>query len=79
MDYRGSPGVTAIVTIEHWCLIFGLLSCISTNERGRLYVWEILCYLIEENLITNLNFTPCRDLVIQFLTRLLFCFFIFEF
>ena len=58
-----------MTTVEHWFLIFSLLSCISANDRGRLYVWEILCFLIKDNLISNLNFTPCRDLVIQFINR----------
>jgi hypothetical protein len=65
----GSPGVAAMTTVEHWFLIFSLLSCISANDRGRVYVWEILCFLIKDNLISNLNFTPCRDLVIQFINR----------
>jgi hypothetical protein len=61
--------VAAMTTVEHWFLIFRLLSCVSANDRGRFYVWEILCFLIKDNLISNLNFTPCRDLVIQFLHR----------
>mmetsp|Transcript_20608 Transcript_20608/g.29575 ORF Transcript_20608/g.29575 Transcript_20608/m.29575 type:complete len:1961 (+) Transcript_20608:126-6008(+) len=66
---RGSPGVAAVSTLEQWFLIFSLLSSAAASSLGQPYVWEIICFLIDNNLINSMNFTPCRHLVIQFMNR----------
>jgi hypothetical protein len=67
--FRGSPGTAAIVKLEHWFLVFSLLATASSSVLGTQYVWEIICFLIDNNLISNMNFSPCRHLVIQFMSR----------
>lgn len=37
--------------------------------EGRCRVWEIISYLINEDLITDLNYTPCRHLLLKYLDR----------
>lgn len=67
--HRGSPGTAAVVKLEHWFLLFSLLTTAASSPLGTPYVWEIICHLIDNNLINNMNFTPCRHLVIQFMSR----------
>lgn len=66
---RGSPDCSSIRTLEQWYLIFSLLSAVSAGLGGRSFVWEAVSYLIDNNLITTLNFSPCRHLVLRFLYR----------
>ena len=67
--FRGSPECSSIQTLEQWYMIFSLLSAVSAGKAGRPFVWEALGYLIDNNLISTLNFSPCRHLVLRFLYR----------
>lgn len=67
--YRGSLETSVISTLEQWYLVFSLLSAATSKDIGRPYVWEALCFLIDSNLINNMNFTPCRHLILRFLHR----------
>jgi hypothetical protein len=48
-------------------MVFSLLSAATCGSEGRPYVYKSICYLIENNLINDMNFTPCRHLVLRFL------------
>ena len=58
-----------IDTIDKWFLLFSLLSTATVGSLGRPYVWETICFLVDNNHINTLNFTPCRNLVFRFLYR----------
>ena len=58
-----------ITTIDEWFLVFSLLSTATVGSLGRPFVWESICYLVDNNLITSSNFTPCRNLIFRFLYR----------
>jgi hypothetical protein len=48
-------------------MLFSLLSSATGSLRGQPYVWEAISYLIDSNLVNDMNFTPCRHLVLRFL------------
>jgi hypothetical protein len=57
------------VGLEHWYLVFSLLSAATCGDLGRPYVFGAITELIESNNINDMNFTPCRHLVLRFLHR----------
>jgi len=48
-------------------MVFSLLSAATSSAAGRSYVWDCICYLIDRDQINDINFTPCRHLVLRFL------------
>lgn len=48
-------------------MVFSLLSAASSGLQGRAHVWSAVCYLLDNGLVTDLNYTPCRHLVLRFL------------
>jgi len=64
---RGSLDCAMIKSMEQWYLIFSILSSVITGPAGRPYVWEAVGYLIDNNIINTMNFSPCRHLVLRFL------------
>lgn len=65
--HRVAPGVAAVKTLEEWYLIFSLLSTSTAGAAGRPYVWAVISFLVTGNLISDMNFTPCRHLLLRFL------------
>lgn len=47
--------------------MFSLLSAATTSPPGRPYVWAIVYFLISTNQISDMNFSPCRHLLMRFL------------
>jgi hypothetical protein len=66
--FRCSSETNAICTLEQWYLLFSLLNTISASPIGRPFAWQAICYLMNTNNINDMNFTPCRHLVLQFLS-----------
>ena len=60
-------GIQEYFGIEQWCMIFSLLSGATCSFIGRPYVWDTICYIIDNNLVTELNYSPCRQLVLRFI------------
>lgn len=60
-------GANAIESLEQWYMIFSLLSAATCGPSGRQFVWEATCFLIDNNLLNDINFTPCRHLLLRFL------------
>lgn len=65
--YRVNPGPTAIVNVEDWYLVFSLMSNAAVGPAGRPYIWGIINFLVNFNLITEKNFSSCRHLLLRFL------------
>ena len=57
------------IDLEHWYLIFSLMSAASSSIEGRHFVFQGLGSLIENNCVNDVNFTPCRHLVMRFMHR----------
>ena len=57
------------IDLEQWYLLFSLLSAATTTLEGQQYVFDGLNKLIESNYIFDVNFTPCRHLLMRFLHR----------
>jgi hypothetical protein len=66
---RVSPGAAFVTNLEDWYLLFSLLTSTTAGVCGRNYVWAALHYLVQQNLISDKNFTPARQLLIKFLTK----------
>jgi hypothetical protein len=71
---RLGMGVLAIVrnpssinTLEQWYMIFSLLSMVTSNPIGRIYAWNAVRYVMHNHIINEMNFTPCRHLILRFL------------
>lgn len=66
--YRPTSGkLRQIQTLEEWYLIFSLLSATTVSSDSRPYVWASLKHIIEANLISDVNFSPARHLLLRFL------------
>jgi hypothetical protein len=52
--------------VDRWFLLFSLLSAASSGAPGRPYVWSALTFLVDNDLISETNFTACRHLVLRF-------------
>ena len=61
------PCCTGISTLEQWYLLFSFLSITANTTLGRPYAWKAVQFLIENNAINDMNFTPCRHLILRFL------------
>lgn len=55
------------LSLEQWYMVFSLLSAATSGAQGRVCVWRSVCFLLEQDLVGDLNFTPCRHLVLRFL------------
>ena len=55
------------MNVDHWYMIFSILSAATSGANGRPYVWQSVVYLMENNLINDMNYTPCRHLILRFL------------
>ena len=55
--------------VEEWKLLFSLLTSATVGTLGRPYVWETICYLVDNDHISSKNFIPCRNLIFRFLYR----------
>jgi len=64
---KNSKRADAIESLEQWYMIFSLLSAATCGPSGRQFVWEATCLLIDNNLLNDINFTPCRHLLLRFL------------
>lgn len=64
---RTSHGQGISISLEQWYMIFSLLSAATSSAAGRSYVWECISYLVDREQINDINFTPCRHLVLRFL------------
>ena len=62
-----APGAACISTMDQWYIVFSLLSAAALAEDGRRFAWGALGYLVERNLVNDMNFSPCRQLVVKFL------------
>eukprot|EP00597_Dinobryon_sp_UTEXLB2267_P018922 CAMPEP_0201099720 /NCGR_PEP_ID=MMETSP0812-20130820/8665_1 /ASSEMBLY_ACC=CAM_ASM_000668 /TAXON_ID=98059 /ORGANISM="Dinobryon sp., Strain UTEXLB2267" /LENGTH=563 /DNA_ID=CAMNT_0047355739 /DNA_START=52 /DNA_END=1739 /DNA_ORIENTATION=+ len=51
---------------EQWYMIFSILSATTSACLGRPPVWRTVAYLVENDLINDMNFTPCRHLLLRF-------------
>ena len=54
------------MSLEQWYLIFSLLSAATTGVAGRHPVWKSVYYLVRRDLINDMNFTPCRHILLRF-------------
>lgn len=54
------------MSADRWFMLFSLLSAASSGKSGRPYVWASVAYLVDNDLIDDSNFTPCRHLVLRF-------------
>jgi hypothetical protein len=54
------------MTADRWFLLFSLLSAATSGSPGRRYVWRAICFLVDSDLIGDVNFTACRHLVQRF-------------
>lgn len=66
-SHRTSHGQGLSISLEQWYMVFSLLSAATSSAAGRSYVWDCICYLIDQDLVNDINFTPCRHLVLRFL------------
>ena len=64
---RITHGREVALSLEQWYMLFSLLSAATSGSTGRPYVWEALSYLLHHNLINDINFTPCRNLLLRFI------------
>jgi hypothetical protein len=64
---RVSPGAACVTHLEDWYLLFSLLTSATAGSSGRPYVWAVMQYLVNSNLITDKNFNPARQLLMRFL------------
>eukprot|EP01034_Spumella_vulgaris_P022368 gene22368-28490_t len=55
------------LNLEQWYMIFSLLSAATSGPEGRAFVWSAICFLIEQSMVGDINFTPCRHLVLRYL------------
>lgn len=53
--------------IEQWYMVFSLLSGATCSHVGRPFVWDTICYIIDNNLVSDVNYSPCRQLVLRFI------------
>ena len=69
MDNNSSHGpcCTGISSLEQWYLLFSFLSVGTSSSLGRPYAWKAIQYLMENNAINDMNFSPCRGLVLRYL------------
>ena len=69
MDNNSSHGpcCTGISSLEQWYLLFSFLSVGTSSYLGRPYAWKAIQYLMENNAINDMNFSPCRGLVLRYL------------
>ena len=69
-------GVNALLQIAHdrnlqmqmeqWYMIFSVLSAATSGVSGRPAVWGSICYLLHHGLINEVNFIPCRHILLRF-------------
>ena len=58
-----------VLDLEQWYLLFGLMSTASASWEGRQFVFRAVSALIESNCVNNHNFTPCRHLLVRFVSN----------
>lgn len=58
-----------LLDLEQWYLMFSLLSAATITLEGQQYVFDALNKIIETNFVNDINFTPCRHLLMRFLHR----------
>ena len=52
--------------MEQWYMIFSVLSAATSGVSGRPAVWSSICYLVHYGLINEVNFIPCRHILLRF-------------
>ena len=67
--YRPSAAgsVRCIHQLEEWHLVLSLLSAVSVTAEARPFAWAALSFLVDSNLVSDLNFSPARHLLLKFL------------
>lgn len=65
-SFRKSHSQGLDMSADRWFMLFSLLSAASSGRNGRPYVWASVAYLVDNDLIDDSNFTPCRHLVLRF-------------
>lgn len=59
--------VVSTIELENWYNIFSLLSTATVTPNGQKFVFEGLTFLIDNNRINDINFSPSRLLLLRFL------------
>jgi hypothetical protein len=55
--------------MDDWYLLLGLLTNVADGWDGRSGVWDCLSFIVNEDKINEINFSPCRTLVLKFVRR----------
>jgi hypothetical protein len=59
--------IVPTIELENWYNIFSLLSTATVTPNGQKFVFEGLTFLIDCNRVNDINFSPCRLLLLRFL------------
>ncbi len=64
---RAVQSQSTALSLEQWYMVFSLLSAATSGPDGREHAWQSVGVLVEEGLVDDSNFTPCRHLLMRFL------------